>query len=316
MNDDIMMKNINYIKNQVLKNPNVIDCVPTSFTSPPSDNRLNFTYKNDETGQSGTIEALVFGEGVIEMMHIPLIGGRSFGPADGGFGEKFIINEAAAKKYNVKAGEKLDGFDIIGVVKNFHFHSLHEPVKPIFIAHQSENFHYMLIKTNGKNQEVAEFTRQICNKLSPSFYVEYELLDDRIAKFYEKEEKQMGTIGFFAAIALGLSVMGLLGFVALNLIRRTKEIGIRKINGANNNEIIQMVDAQYILWITIAFVIACPIAWYAMTKWLQNFAYKTELSWWVFGVAGAAAVAVTILTVSWQSWKAATRNPIEALRYE
>jgi putative ABC transport system permease protein len=316
LNNDAMMQKTDYIKNKVMANPNVIDCVPTSFTSPPSDNRLNFSYRNSETGQSGEIEALVFGKGLIEMMDIPVIDGRSFDATDKGFAEKFIINEAAAKKYKVRAGEMLDGFKIIGVVKNFHYHSLHEPVKPIFIAVQAENFHYMLIKTNGKNPEVAEFTRQICNEIVPGFYMDYELLDDRIAKFYKTEESQMGTIGFFAAIALGLSVIGLVGFVTLNLVKRTKEIGIRKINGANNQELIRMINTSYVLWILIAFIIACPVAWYVMNKWLQNFAYKTELSWWVFAAAGAVSVAVAIITVSWQSWRAATKNPVEALRYE
>ena len=98
--------------------------------------------------------------------------------------------------------------------------------------------------------------------------------------------------------------------------RRTKEIGIRKVNGARASELLKMLNKDFVKLVVIAFVIACPIAYYAMRQWLQNFAYKTELSWWVFAVAGIAAVAVAVLTVSWQSWRAATRNPVEALRYE
>ena len=98
--------------------------------------------------------------------------------------------------------------------------------------------------------------------------------------------------------------------------QRTKEIGIRKVNGAKVTEILAMLNTDFVKWVAIAFIIACPIAWYAMHQWLQNFAYKTELSWWVFALAGIVAVAVALITVSWQSWRAATRNPVESLRYE
>jgi putative ABC transport system permease protein len=97
---------------------------------------------------------------------------------------------------------------------------------------------------------------------------------------------------------------------------RTKEIGIRKVTGAKVTEILVLLNKEFILWVMVAFIIAAPVAWLAMHRWLQNFAYKTELSWWVFAAAGAVAVAVSLLTVSWQSWRAATRNPVEALRYE
>ncbi len=110
--------------------------------------------------------------------------------------------------------------------------------------------------------------------------------------------------------------MGLFGLSLFVAERRTKEIGIRKVNGATIGEILKLLNAGFVKWIIIAFVIATPIAYYAMTKWLENFAYKTELSWWLFALAGLAALFIALLTVSWQSWKAASRNPVEALRYE
>ena len=316
INNDEMRNKVEYLKQELLTDPNVIDCKPTSFTIPPSDNYLNFEYRNPETDKPESIEALVFGAGVIEMLEIPVIDGRAYNETDGGFAEKFILNEAAAKKYNVKAGDKIHVFDVVGIVKNFHYHSLHRPVEPVFIAHQDQNYPYLLVKTNGRNREVAESARELFQKVSPSYYMEYELLDDRIIDFYKKEEKQMGTIGFFSAIALALSIMGLLGFVALNLVKRTKEIGIRKINGANISELLKMMNYQYIKWIVIAFCIACPLGYFAINKWLENFAYKTTLSWWIFALAGIIAVGIALITVSWQSWRAANKNPVEALRYE
>ena len=110
--------------------------------------------------------------------------------------------------------------------------------------------------------------------------------------------------------------MGLFTLARFAAESRTKEIGVRKVNGARISEVMVMLNKDFIKWVTIAFVIACPIAWYAMHRWLESFAYKTELSWWIFALAGVLALGIALLTVSWQSWKAATRNPIEALRYE
>ncbi len=108
----------------------------------------------------------------------------------------------------------------------------------------------------------------------------------------------------------------MIGLIELTTHKKIKEIGIRKVNGAKVSEILSMNNRDFMKWVVIAFVIASPIAWYAMTRWLENFAYKTELSWWIFALAGILALGIALLTVSWQSWKAATRNPVEALRYE
>ncbi|HEY4784930.1 MAG TPA: FtsX-like permease family protein, partial [Bacteroidales bacterium] len=122
--------------------------------------------------------------------------------------------------------------------------------------------------------------------------------------------------GWFTIISVLLSCMGLYAMVQFITENKTKEIGIRKVNGARVTEILAMLNKDFIQWVAIAFLVACPIAWYAMNTWLQNFAYKTELSWWIFGLAGLMAMAVAVLTVSWQSYKAAIKNPVESLRYE
>jgi putative ABC transport system permease protein len=202
------------------------------------------------------------------------------------------------------------------MVKNFHIRSIHRPIEPIFIVPQTGQFSSLLIKTNGNNNEVGNHLKQLCEGVAPGILCEYEILDENIAEFYVKEKNQMGMIGFFSLVALTLSLMGLFGFVSLNLAKRTKEIGIRIINGAKSSELVNMLNYQYLKYVIAAFIIACPIAWYAMNKWLEGFAYKTELSWWIFTVAGAVAMIIALLTVSWQSWRAATRNPVEALRYE
>jgi putative ABC transport system permease protein len=119
-----------------------------------------------------------------------------------------------------------------------------------------------------------------------------------------------------ALLALIISCMGLLSLAIFTTKRRTKEIGIRKVNGAKVSEILTMLNKAFVKWVAIAFVIASPVAYYAMNRWLEGFAYKTALSWWIFVLAGLLALGIALLTVSWQSWKVATRNPVEALRYE
>jgi putative ABC transport system permease protein len=123
-------------------------------------------------------------------------------------------------------------------------------------------------------------------------------------------------ITLFSLIAIAIAALGILGLSIFMGESRIKEIGIRKINGAKISEVIVMLNKDFVKWVAIAFVIATPIAYYAMNKWLENFAYKTELSWWIFALAGLLALGIALLTVSWQSWRAATRNPVEALRYE
>jgi putative ABC transport system permease protein len=133
---------------------------------------------------------------------------------------------------------------------------------------------------------------------------------------YRQEEKRADSIRIIAIIAILISCIGLIGLVEFTTKKRIKEIGIRKLNGAKVSEVMAMLNTDFVKWVAVAFVIATPMAYYAMNKWLENFAYKTTLSWWIFALAGLLALGIALLTVSWQSWRAATRNPVEALRYE
>jgi putative ABC transport system permease protein len=145
---------------------------------------------------------------------------------------------------------------------------------------------------------------------------EYELLDQRLQNMYEKDERLMNAFSSFSILAIIIASLGLFGLISSMAETKVKEIGIRKVNGARISEILTMLNKDFIILVAIAFVIAFPISWYTLHKWLQNFAYKTELSWWIFGLSGILALGITLLTVSWQSWRASTRNPVEGLRYE
>ena len=164
--------------------------------------------------------------------------------------------------------------------------------------------------------EALHNVKNLWSEIVPDREVRYNFLDEDFDSWYKNERKT----GLFAVIltfiAIFLSGLGFLSLVLLSIHNKITEIGIRKVNGAKTQDILYLLNAKYIKLISIAFVIASPVAWYAMHKWLQNFAYKTEINWWIFALAGLITLGIALLTVSWLSWRAATRNPVEALRYE
>jgi putative ABC transport system permease protein len=144
----------------------------------------------------------------------------------------------------------------------------------------------------------------------------YFFLDDFYNEQYEAEQRFSKLFLASSLIGIIIACLGLLGLSAYSITRRRKEIGIRKVNGAEIPQVMVLLNKVFVIWVAIAFIIACPVAWFAMNKWLQNFAYRTEMSWWIFALAGLLALIIALLTVSWQSWRAATKNPVESLRYE
>jgi putative ABC transport system permease protein len=157
---------------------------------------------------------------------------------------------------------------------------------------------------------------RIWNKFSVNQPIRYSFLDESFALMYADVQRIGRIFSAFALLAIIVACLGLFALSSFMIEQRTKEIGIRKVNGAKSIEVTTTLNKDFLTWVVIAFLIATPIAYYAMNKWLENFAYKTELSWWIFALAGLLALGIALLTVSWQSWKAATRNPVEALRYE
>jgi putative ABC transport system permease protein len=177
--------------------------------------------------------------------------------------------------------------------------------------------HEIAIRMNTQNlKQTIAFLKDLWKVTGGTTPFEFEFTNDILKKLYESDIRFSKIIGLMAIIAILIASLGLFGLSLLLSQQKTKEIGIRKINGAKIFEVMIMLNLDFIKWIFIAFVIACPIAFYAMHRWLGTFAYKTELSWWIFALAGILALVIAILTVSWQSWRAATRNPVEALRYE
>ena len=250
----------------------------------------------------------------------------------GNYREKYILNQSALRLLGIKKPEdaigkrfRLNFFlpdlfpegEIVGVVPDFHYTDLHSTEKPLAIAPRKMFNYCFIISINpAKRGEAINTIASTWQKINPEFPFQYEFITESYRKIYAGEYAQSHALSLFALISIILSSLGIFAMAAFGMQHRVKEIGIRKINGATISEILTMLNKSFIRWIAIAFIIATPIAWLAMHKWLENFAYKTELSWWIFAIAGLLALGIALLTVSWLSWRAAIKNPVEALRYE
>jgi len=233
-----------------------------------------------------------------------------------------ILNQAAVKALNIQDPVGLQftyrgNRRVIGVVKDFNFTSLHQKVAPLILIIDPGWYHSLYIKVRGDNiAGTLGFIERSVRQVVPDYLFAYNFLEDNLNKLYKLEQSAGNILSVFSILAVIISCLGMLGLITIITSRRTKEIGIRKVNGAKVSEILVMLNTYFVKWVIIAFILACPVAWYTMHKWLDNFAYKTDLSWWIFGLAGVLALGIALITVSWQTWRAATRNPVEALRYE
>ncbi len=234
-----------------------------------------------------------------------------------------LINEAAVRDFGVEDPYKLSirvpggKAKVVGIVKDFNYKSLHNKIEPLVIIYLPRQGQFVNLKLTGNNiTATLEKVSTVWNELAPGFPFSYHFLDQDFEQLYHKDEQMAKAITLFSLIAIAIAALGILGLSIFMGESRIKEIGIRKINGAKISEVMLMLNKDLIKWVIIAFIISSPIAFFVMHKWLENFAYKTELSWWIFTLAGLLALGIALLTVSWQSWRAATRNPVETLRYE
>jgi putative ABC transport system permease protein len=234
-----------------------------------------------------------------------------------------VLNESAVKQYPGKGslvgkivlvGDK--SYQVIGILKDFNFRSLHHPIEPLVMT-LTENAGSIYLKIrNSRISGVVGILQKLWIEYNPNSQLNYQFHDEVLIRHYDKDQQAKKLLLLLSIISIAIACVGLYAISFFTIIRKTKEMGIRKVNGAKVSELMIMLNKGFLKWVAIAFIIATPIAYYAMNKWLENFAYKTSLSWWIFALAGLLALGIALLTVSWQSWKAATRNPVEALRYE
>ncbi len=263
-----------------------------------------------------------------QIFNLELVTGRWFSEDLDQDKASCILNETAIKKLSIEdplntildkgswSYDDVEEVHIIGVVKDFNFKSLQSPIQPMVIYPKSNNEYLCLKLSHANYQEVISNVREMWNQQTGNLPFEYFFLDVDFNRNYQADTQLKQIFLLFSLLTIFVTCLGLLGISSFLILRRTKEIGIRKVNGANISQIMRMLNYDFIKWVIIAFVIASPVAYYASSRWLETFAYKTNLSWWIFAVAGLLAVLVALATVSWQSWRTAIKNPVEALRYE
>jgi putative ABC transport system permease protein len=267
----------------------------------------------------------------VDYSYVPTLGlqmvkGRNFSrdfPTDTANG--VLINETAAAdlgwgnsdpvgKLIVRSGRK--EYKVVGVIKDFHYLSVKNKIDPLIMM-LGNNKGGMLVKVNTKDMSgfLAE-TKQRWATFNPKGPFSYYFLDERFAHLYTDTEQTGRLFTAFTFIAILIAGLGLFGLAAYMAQQRTKEIGIRKVLGASVGSVLLLVSREFLLLVGLAFVIAAPLTWWAMSRWLQEFAYRAPVSWWIFPLAGIAALLLTVLTISFQTRKAATANPIKSLRSE
>lgn len=321
-------------KNELLKYPQVqsVSASTFSFAETPwaslgySDDKKQFhNFQYNEVDAS-----------FIETMQIPILQGRSFQPENSAdTNSSIIVNETLVKQYGIKnpIGKKFGNYSqrIIGVMKDFNYESLHTKIEPLVlslkfdtIAQQSNSVSFanspkprISVRMKAGNlQDNIAILKKAWQAVAPTQDFEYHFLDEKLASAYEQEQKSATVVKIASGLSIFIACMGLFGLATLTVTRRTKEIGIRKVLGANAMQLVQLLSKDFLLLVVIASIIAFPIAWWAMQTWLSDFAYRITIGWWVFLVAGITSVIIAFFTISAQAIKAAIANPVKSLRTE
>jgi len=324
-------KNAQAFKNEIVKMPGVVNGTYSAYLPVPS-SRTGYTFSKETVMNSANgfnTQVWQIDENYVPVFGMEIIKGRNFSKEFGEDSASLIINEAFAKiiGYDDPVGKTVYSkdfsnsgetapFRIIGVVRNFHFESLRNNIEPLALAFEYSPYTASFRINAANTKELISKIEDKWTTMAPGHPFNYYFLDESFNNMY-KAEQRIGKIAFtFAVLAILIACLGLFGLVTYIAEQRTKEIGIRKVLGANITTIIQLLSKDFLKLVLVSFVIAAPVAWWAMNKWLQDFAYRTHIGWWIFIAAGIIALLIALLTISFQAIKAAIANPVKSLRTE
>jgi predicted permease len=325
--DSTGVKLTDYLKQQLLSSG--VQSVSFNSNSPIEDNNNMFTtFKFDHALKDADFQAIskFVDNDYVPTYKLQLVAGRNLEPS--GWTKEFLVNESFVKSLGLKKTEDVIGKEIsmmdglikcpvVGVVKDFNDRSLRNNVAPLLMATNSTMYRQASIKLSTTNMATTmQSIKKIWEQTFPNYVYEYRFLDDKIAGFYKQENQLSQLYKIFAAIAIFLSCLGLYGLASFMAVQRIKEVGIRKVLGATSGSIVYLLSKEFIVLIAVAFAIATPIAWYYMNQWLQDYAYRISISWWLFAAGGLAAIIIALATISFQAIKAAIANPVKSLRTE
>ncbi|MEO1263879.1 MAG: ABC transporter permease [Bacteroidota bacterium] len=281
-----------------------------------------YTYQTPDMDNSITVQTFPADENYVGTLGLRLQAGRNFSKDIASDSTAVILNEAAVSALGLNDKDPIGaivnegGYHVVGVVQDFNFQSLREKIEPTIMMYGTQG-NRLAIKLKGN--QIANFLTDLDGKWQ-LFHAEtpiaYTFLDDNFAKLAAQEKMLGQAVAFFTSLAILIACIGLFGLAAFMAERRTKELGIRKVLGATTASLVSLMSRDFLRLVVIALLVATPVAWYFMNNWLHDFAYRIDLEWWVFALAGATAIAVAFLTVSFQSIKAALANPVNSLRSE
>lgn len=323
---DRLKSNQQAFKKELLSHSDIISAAYSS-TVPTKDNPVGnlFSRKGDENAIS--MDRIRVDYDYFNTFEIKLLKGRIFSK-DFNESDNIIMNQKAAnllgwndckqKQTHYYQGDPGYDLNLIGIMDNIHSESFHNEIKPLVVFLTSEQeFEYLSLRITGKN--VASNLRLIqeqWEKFGIDVPIEYFFMDNSLVEQYKSENQLAKILKLFTVLAITIAGIGLIGLVSFMVNRRQKEIGLRKINGATTQDILKLLNIDYIKWIIISYLFAWPIAWLLLNKWLQNFVYRIAISWWIFVITGTITLLFTFLIVSLQSWSSANKNPIDSIKYE
>ncbi len=290
-----------------------------------SNNTTNVRYDNRTKDESWELNMKVADDQYVNLFGLKIIAGRNFYPTD--TANEVLLNEEAVKKFNVRSpndiiGKKIKAnsryfHTVVGVLKNFYNHSFRDEITPICITAGYDNYRAAAVKINGANvKPTLAGLEKIWNETYPEYIYSFKFLDDRIAKFYELDDIMLKLIEMFAGIAVFIGCLGLYGLVSFMAVRKTKEIGVRKVLGAGMQHILWIFGKEFSRLLVVAFIIAAPVAWWAMNAYLQDFKYRITIGIDIFILAISATFIVAVITIGYRSLKASMANPVKSLRSE
>lgn len=322
------------LKNDLIRLPQVVNAGAALFNPGQFNPTDNLFYKEGQTMNDAKRTRMNWvDENYLQTLNIKPVAGRLFStdfPADTNF--RVVLNETAVRDIGFSSaqesvGKKVFfdfqgqqyGFEVVGVVKDFHFEELHLPITPYGyqLNNQKDNFNYMVVHARpGDMKALLTEIGASWQKLNPNEPFEYSFLDEDFQKNYQAEDRLAAIVGYFTVIAILICCLGLFGLAAFSAEQRVKEIGVRKVLGASVSGIVALLSRDFLKLVLIAILIASPLAWYVMNKWLQEFAYRVSISWWVFLIASGIALLIAFVTIGFQAIKSANANPVKSLRTE
>ncbi|MES2679013.1 MAG: FtsX-like permease family protein [Bacteroidota bacterium] len=315
--------------NEVKSVPGVISTCVSSAVPDGDGNGVALSVLENKHGdmQTGSLEIYFVSHNFLKQYEIPIIAGRDFSmDFHTDSTEAMIVNECTLKEYGYTSakeaiGKKFEQWgrkgQIIGVVKDFHNNTLQKPIKPLSMRLQGEYFGLVSLSVSSNGvQNTVRSVQKVWEKLIPYRPFDYFFLEDKFNDHYSGDARFGKLFLYFSSLAILISCLGLLGLSSYSTFQRTKEIGIRKVLGASVPRIVRLLSKEFLALVLISFLIATPLSWYAMHKWLQDYAYRIGIQWWVFMIAGLLALFIALFTVSFQAIKAAVANPVKSLRTE